>query len=40
MVMIMVHGGCSTFDGSETHLGFDEELDLCLGVFGYIGICI
>jgi hypothetical protein len=33
MVMVMVHGGCSAFDGSEAPLGFDEEFDLCLSVF-------
>jgi hypothetical protein len=33
MVMVMVHDRCSVFDGSEAPLGFDEEFDLCLGVF-------
>jgi hypothetical protein len=40
MVMIMMHGGCSPFDGSEAPPGFDEELNLCLGAFEYVGICV
>jgi hypothetical protein len=40
MVMVMVHDGCSVFDGSETPPGFDEELDLCLGVFEYVDIYV
>jgi hypothetical protein len=40
MVVIMVHGGCSAFDGSEAPPDFDEELDLCLGAFGYVGIYV
>jgi hypothetical protein len=40
MVVIMVHGRCSVFDGSETPPGFDEELVLCLDVFGYVGIYV
>jgi hypothetical protein len=40
MVLIMVDGGCSVFDGSEPPPGFDEELDLCLGAFGYVGIYV
>jgi hypothetical protein len=24
----------------ETPLGFDEELDLCLDIFGYVDICV
>jgi hypothetical protein len=40
MVVIMVHDRCSVFDGSEAPPDFDEELDLCLGVFGYVGIYI
>jgi hypothetical protein len=40
MVMIMVHSGCSMFDGSEAPPNFDEELDLCLGAFGYIDIYV
>jgi hypothetical protein len=40
MVMIMVHGGCSAFDRSETPTEFDEKLDMCLSFFGYVGICV
>jgi hypothetical protein len=40
MVMVMVHDGCSVFDESEAPPDFDEELDLCLGVFKYVGICV
>jgi hypothetical protein len=40
MVMVMVHDRCSVFDGSETPPGFDEELDLCLGAFGYVDIYV
>jgi hypothetical protein len=40
MVVIMVHGGCSVFDGSETSPGFDEEFDMCFGAFGYVVIYI
>jgi hypothetical protein len=40
MMMVMVHDRCSVFDGSEAPPGFDEELDLCLGAFGYVGIYV
>jgi hypothetical protein len=40
MMMIMVHGGCSVFDESEAPPKFDEELDLCLNAFGYVGIYV
>jgi hypothetical protein len=40
MVMIMVHDGCSVFDGSEAPPGFNEELDLCFSTFEYVGICV
>jgi hypothetical protein len=40
MVMIMVHDRCSVFDGSEVSSGFNEELNLCLGAFGYVSICV
>jgi hypothetical protein len=36
----MVHDRCYVFDRSETLLDFDEELDLCLNVFGYIDIYV
>jgi hypothetical protein len=40
MVMIMVHGRYSKFDGSGAPPDFDEELDMCLSVFGYVGIYV
>jgi hypothetical protein len=38
MVMVLVHDIYSVFDESKVSLGFNEELDLCLSVFGYIDI--
>jgi hypothetical protein len=40
MMMVMVHGGCFAFDGSETPLRFDEELNLCLSAFEYVSIYV
>jgi hypothetical protein len=40
MVMVMIHDRCFAFDGSDASLRFDEELDLRLGVFGYVGVCV
>jgi hypothetical protein len=40
MVMVMVHDGYFVFDESKIPLGFDEKLNLCLIVFGYVDICV
>jgi hypothetical protein len=40
MLMIMMHDRCSVFDESETPLGFDEELNMCLNAFWYVDIYV
>jgi hypothetical protein len=40
MMMVMMHDECCIFDESEAPLEFDKEFDLCLDVFGHVGVCV